>query len=469
MTSLIEGTSRRIIRSRSTPIPMPPAGGMPCSSARMNSSSSGWASSSPAALAWAWASNLARCSSGSVSSENAVASSMPAITRSKCSVSPGFSRCGRARGETSWGKSQTNVGSNSVSSTSFSNNSCTSFPGPHAGSTPTPWRSARPARSERSSDCTGALDQELLGESHHRVVVAVGLIGLEHRELGVVRWPDPLVSEIASDLVDALHAPDEQALEVQLERDPKLELDAERLVEGGERPRHGPPGHRLEDGRLDLHEAVLVEVRAHGLQRRRPSVDDAARFEIGGQLEVPVSLLEARILQPVPLLGERPEGLRQDPHPLDEDRQLALLRRSDPADGAHDVAQVDVAEQGEARGIRVRRGGDELKIARAIPHHQELELAHVPSQDDPSRHRADVVAHLPRPQPPELLPDGVDAVRLLHAEGRLQVQRERLDPLGPQPFQGLAPGLQDLPFPEALLSHRPVRRSCRRPGGVLPA
>jgi hypothetical protein len=59
----------RVISSRSMPIPMPPEGGMPYSSARRKSSSSSIASGSPPALSSDWAVSLARWITGSTSSE----------------------------------------------------------------------------------------------------------------------------------------------------------------------------------------------------------------------------------------------------------------------------------------------------------------------------------------------------------------------------------------------------------------
>ena len=44
ITSRMDGTSASTIANRSTPKPSPPAGGIPCSRARMKSSSGGWAS-----------------------------------------------------------------------------------------------------------------------------------------------------------------------------------------------------------------------------------------------------------------------------------------------------------------------------------------------------------------------------------------------------------------------------------------
>ena len=80
------------ITRRSTPMPRPPVGGIPYSSAVRKSSSTSHASSSPAALSAACASKRWRWSIGSFSSENAFACSRPTIKSSKRSVYAGLSR-----------------------------------------------------------------------------------------------------------------------------------------------------------------------------------------------------------------------------------------------------------------------------------------------------------------------------------------------------------------------------------------
>ena len=59
---------------------------------------------------------------------------------------------------------------------------------------------------------------------HQVVVVGVGLVELEHGELGIVLGADAFVAEVAIDLVDAVHAADHQALEVELGRDAEEEV-----------------------------------------------------------------------------------------------------------------------------------------------------------------------------------------------------------------------------------------------------
>ena len=111
----------------------------------------------------------------------------------------------------------------------------------------------------RAQHPLGDLGDEQLEVVRGLLVVGVGLVPLEHRELGVVLVRDALVAEVLAELVDAVDAADDQPLEVELGRDPQVEVAVERVVVGGEGPRQGAAVERLQDRRLDLDEAVLVE------------------------------------------------------------------------------------------------------------------------------------------------------------------------------------------------------------------
>ena len=91
-------------------------------------------------------------------------------------------------------------------------------------------------------DLARQLAEQLLGERHQVLVGGVGLVELEHRELGVVLARQPLVAEDAADLVDALEAADDQPLEVQLGGDAHEEVEVERVVVRVERA--APPRRR---------------------------------------------------------------------------------------------------------------------------------------------------------------------------------------------------------------------------------
>ena len=103
-----------------------------------------------------------------------------------------------------------------------------------------------------TADRLGQVAEELLGVVHHRVEVAVGLVELKHRELGVVAAVDAFVAEVAVDLEHPRHAGHQQALEVELWRDAQKQVDVQRVVVGLERPRGGAAGDGLHHGRFDF-------------------------------------------------------------------------------------------------------------------------------------------------------------------------------------------------------------------------
>ena len=89
---------------------------------------------------------------------------------------------------------------------------------------------------------------DALGDVHHVVEIGVGLIELDRGKLGVVLGVHALVAEDTTDLVDAVHAADDQALEGKLGRDAHVHVDIERIVVGNERPRGAPPAMVLRTG-----------------------------------------------------------------------------------------------------------------------------------------------------------------------------------------------------------------------------
>ena len=97
---------------------------------------------------------------------------------------------------------------------------------------------------------------------------------------------EPLVAEVLADLVDPLEPPDDAALEVELGRDPQVEVAIEGVVVGDERPRRGAAVERLEDRRLDLDEAVVVERAPQRRDDLRPRQEERARLLVADQVEL---------------------------------------------------------------------------------------------------------------------------------------------------------------------------------------
>ena len=112
--------------------------------------------------------------------------------------------------------------------------------------------------------------QQFRGEIHQAVVIRVGLVELQHGELGIVVRGNAFVAEVAIDFVDALQPAHDQPLQIQLRRDAQVQIDIERVVMRDERPRRRAAIERLHHGRFHFDEAARFELAA---QRR----DDAAR------------------------------------------------------------------------------------------------------------------------------------------------------------------------------------------------
>ena len=114
-------------------------------------------------------------------------------------------------------------------------------------------------------------------ELHHVIVVGIGLVELQHGELGIVGPVHALVPEVVPDLVHPLESAHQQPLEVQLVGDPEVQRHVERVVVGHERPRRGAAVQRLEHRRLDLEEPALVEKAPQIADGRGPEPEDLSR------------------------------------------------------------------------------------------------------------------------------------------------------------------------------------------------
>ena len=85
-----------------------------------------------------------------------------------------------------------------------------------------------------AADFLGQEAVHVLGQIHHAVVVGVGLVELHEGELRVVTGVKALIAENAADLIDALEAADDQALEVELQGNAELEVlvESSRALQG---------------------------------------------------------------------------------------------------------------------------------------------------------------------------------------------------------------------------------------------
>ena len=110
----------------------------------------------------------------------------------------------------------------------------------------------------------GGVLHELLDECADGVVVAVGLIGLNHGEFRGVGGVDAFVAEVAVDFEHAVDAADEAALEEQFRRDAQVQVKVEGVHVRGERAGSGTAVHGLQHRGFDLEEVMIGEGLAQG-------------------------------------------------------------------------------------------------------------------------------------------------------------------------------------------------------------
>ena len=257
-----------------------------------------------------------------------------------------------------------------------------------------------------------------------------------------------------ADLVDAIEPAGHQPLEVQLVRDAQVEILVVAVVMGRERPRGGAPVQGLERGRLDLEEAATVEA---GAQRRDdPAAQQrgAARRLVHEQVEMALPESGLDVGQPVPLLGQRAQALREQLGLPGVDGELAGARAPDGPFDAHEVPHVEVAQEREP----LRR---ELLLLRAhldrravLDQREEEQVAEGAQRADAPHHGDGSRTRFQR-----------RGVQRVEAKAHLGDGRARpdargigFDPRAPQRFQPIAPRLP-LAFAHEATGTAPARAS----------
>ena len=151
----------------------------------------------------------------------------------------------------------------------------------------------------------GGTAYELLQPRRGVLVIRVRLVPLDLAELRGVLVRVALVAEVLRQLVDLLEAADDEALEIELVGDAKVEIGVEELGVRDERLGEAAAVTGLEDRRLHLDEALTVEVGAD--RRDHPRAQDrlAPRFLAHQEIEVALPVAKLDVLDPVEGVGKR--------------------------------------------------------------------------------------------------------------------------------------------------------------------
>ena len=194
---------------------------------------------------------------------------------------------------------------------------------------------------------------------------------------------DAFVAEDAADLEDAVHAADEAALEVQLEGDAQVEVAVEGVGVRLERTGRGAAGDGVQGRGLDFGELAAPEEAADRFDHAAADEETATGLLVDDEVEVALAVDLLGVGQAGPLLGQRAEGLRDQPVFGYADGDLAGLGAEELAADADEVAGIDqlleVGVVSVAQGVAGEVGLDD---AAAVEQLDEAGLAHDAQGDD---------------------------------------------------------------------------------------
>ena len=155
-----------------------------------------------------------------------------------------------------------------------------------------------------AADLEGQALVQLLHQIHHAVEIGKGLIQLDAGEFGVVLGVHALVAEDAANLIHAVHAAHDQALEVQLGLDAQHHVHVQAVVMGVEGTGGGTDLKGGQDGGIHLQEALLVQIGADLLQDLAALDEGVLYLRVGDQVHIALTVTHLGIGQAVELLGQ---------------------------------------------------------------------------------------------------------------------------------------------------------------------
>ena len=157
----------------------------------------------------------------------------------------------------------------------------------------------------------GQVAQQRLGQVHQVAVIGVGLVELQHGELGVVTRAQPLVTKIPVDLVHALEAANHQPLEIQLRRNAQEIVTVHDVVMGHEWLGRGTARQRVHHRCFDFHEAERVHELPNELNDLRALSKHLANFGVHDQVDIALAVALLGVGEAGPFFGQRAQAFGQ--------------------------------------------------------------------------------------------------------------------------------------------------------------
>src|SRR5262249_38492277 len=165
---------------------------------------------------------------------------------------------------------------------------------------------------------------------------------------------DPLVPEVPIDLEYPFDAAHDEPLQVELRSDSQVQAHVERVVVRDKRSGECTARDWLHHRRFDFEESTLDEELPDRRDHAAAQLEYAARVGVHDEIEVALTIPDLDVLEPMPLLRQRKQTLRQEFQLRRPDRQLVRTRPEQPPGNTDPVAEIEQLENLEvALGQRI--------------------------------------------------------------------------------------------------------------------
>ena len=228
---------------------------------------------------------------------------------------------------------------------------------------------------QRAAGCLGRGLDATLGEIHHGVKVAEGLISLHGGELGIVVRIHALVAELTADLEHLLETAHEQTLQRQLRGDAQVVVAIKRVEVRDEGLRVRAADDGMQKRRLYLVVALLLHVAADGRDDLEAALEGGAHLGVHNEIHVALAIAGLLVRQAVELLGQRPQRLAHQLKRVHRYGQLAAAGSHHSAMDGDPVTHIQIAQGRE--GLLAERvdAAEQLNVAAGLAQLQKRDLA----------------------------------------------------------------------------------------------
>ena len=137
---------------------------------------------------------------------------------------------------------------------------------------------------------------------------------------------DAFVTEHAANFKHALHAANDEALQVQFECNAQKQLHVERVVVRDEWASMGAAHFHVQHWRFYFNEFLVVQSFPEAGDSCVTNLECTARFFVDDEVGVALAITGVNIGKPMPFVGQRANGFRKQHCCFNFDRQLAFAR-----------------------------------------------------------------------------------------------------------------------------------------------